>query len=251
MNVDLTEIEKSLVSRLLTAAQLIVKTGTASKANYVTIPVERIDTWAEQYGVDRETMIEIITEYFKPKDNYTLKKKGYCLDLNKIVDGCFYSYSEVTCVANDRNQARYILLDKIRYGDYKVYDDNLERTDITYWNIPVKRWKNSDIYEFEEQDLSLYKINQILEQRKRFAELDLILDDKSVKYCYIKKRGAYYRPDSNGCTSYITQAGVYTKEEAVSKAKSCDELVVLPIDVFEHNKMILAKIEDLKSNLIA
>jgi hypothetical protein len=34
----------------------------------------------------------------------------------------------------------------------------------------------------------------------------------------IKKRGLYYRPNRKGYTKYLSQAGRYTKDEAVSES---------------------------------
>lgn len=97
---------------------------------------------------------------------------------------------------------------------------------------------------------TLFQIELILIERERIKELDNILNNDSIKYCYIKKRGEYYRPNSCGYTTYKFFAGVYTKEEAVSDAKSCNDLTIIPINVEEHNKYINTIISDLNTRLI-
>ena len=44
----------------------------------------------------------------------------------------------------------------------------------------------------------------------------------------IKKRGYYYRPDSKGYTAKKEEAGLYSKEEAMSHLNHCDELTIEP-----------------------
>lgn len=61
----------------------------------------------------------------------------------------------------------------------------------------------------------------------------------------------YYRPDNCGYTEYRGDAGIYTKEDAVSQALSVRELKLVEIDIAEHNKMITDKIEALKKHLIS
>lgn len=176
---------------------------------------------------------------------YQLKSKAYQLDLNKIEDG--YSASERVCHADSFNKARSVLFKEIQYEDWKC---RFYGTDITYLNIPVKRWKDGDKYEFEGEDVPLWKIQEILAERERTSALDGILNDDSIIYCYIGKRGGYYRPNSGGYTEMRIRAGVYTKEEAVSSAKSCNEVDAVPINIEEHNQLLTQEINELKTRLI-
>ena len=93
------------------------------------------------------------------------------------------------------------------------------------------------------------KIEEVLENRERIAKLDAILLDESVKYYYIKK-GSYYRPGSCGYTEFKYRAGVFTTEEAVSEARWCNEITIIPIDMDVHNKMIGDEIKDLQTRLL-
>jgi len=76
-----------------------------------------------------------------------------------------------------------------------------------------------------------------------------MLNNPDIKYCYIYK-GGYYRPNYAGYTDNKAEAGVYTKEDALNSAKTCDELIIIPINIDEHNQMILNKINKLTDKLI-
>jgi hypothetical protein len=91
---------------------------------------------------------------------------------------------------------------------------------------------------------------ELKKQQKRIAVLDGILNNETITHCYIRK-GSYYRPDSCGYTDYRHRAGVYTKEYAVSHAKRCEEITVVPIDIEEHNAFLTAEIQDIQSRLLA
>lgn len=176
---------------------------------------------------------------------YNLLKKAYKINFDKIRDG--YTASEVSCVANSRSKAKSILLKKIRWDDWVIrYSDDI----ITFLNIPVIRYPEADQYEFEGQSLSIYSINYILNERVRLIELNKILENPLITYCYIIKRGYYYRPNYCGYTERITEAGIYDKSDAIESAKSCRELSIHPIDIEEHNNIIQSKIKELNLLLI-
>jgi len=131
-----------------------------------------------------------------------------------------------------------------------LYDAKLYNGDeLTYLNIPVIRYPDGDKFEFEGKPVSKYKIDEIIRERKRISELDKMLDNEEIKYCYISK-GSYYRPNSCGYTDMRHRAGVYNKEEAVSSTKSCSGITLFPIDIVEHNQMINNEINDLKSRIL-
>lgn len=173
-----------------------------------------------------------------------ISKKAYVLNLEKIKDG--WLVSEVKCYAENKNEARSNILGEIRWDDLKLKNGD----EITYLNVPILRKKEDDLYEFEDKDIPQWRINQILDERKRHEEYDVFLNDNSVKWCYIRKGGMYYRPNSSGYTEYQIYAGVYTKEEAIEDAKSCSELRIIPINIEEHNNKLNRTIEDLKSRII-
>ena len=174
---------------------------------------------------------------------YKIKQKGYEVDFNKIQEG--YLASEVVCHAINVNKARYALFGKIGWDGWKVFGGD----EVTYCNIPIKRCKEADLIEFEGSDMPLYKVEEMLAKRAKFAELDAILNDESIQYCYIYK-GSYYRPNSCGYTDSKSRAGVYTKEEAVSDAKSVTNMRAIPINIVDHNTMIAKEIKELSTRLI-
>lgn len=178
-------------------------------------------------------------------EKYKLLEKAYKIDFGKIDEG--YLYCDIIVYAESRNKAKYLLLNEFKYENLALKYSNDE---ITYANIPIIRCPNADIFEFEGNRKKLWEINEILEQRKKYNEFDEMLSDLSIKYCYITKRGLYYGSNNCGYTDYKINAGVYSKEDAISSAKSCNELHIIPINVEEHNKILQDKIDDLKSRLI-
>lgn len=170
--------------------------------------------------------------------------KAYEIDLNRIEEG--YLSDNRICYADSINKAKTQLLKNIQYDYWK---HNYTGKDISYLNIPVIRRKVFDKVIFEGKTVIRNDIEGIIEERKRKAKLDEILNNPSIKYCYIIK-GSYYRPNSCGYTSRKVEAGVYAKEEAVSHAKSIREIRLERIDIEEHNKMISEKISELQRALI-
>ena len=177
---------------------------------------------------------------------YTLAKKAYKIDLNRIYEG--YYYCENSCFAENINQAKSILLKSIKYENYRVVGCD---KDVDYLTIPVVRAPQLDLYKFELQELTLSTIEHILNERERIKILDDLLLDKSVDFCYIRKNGLYYRKNSSGYTEYISKAGIYSKIEAVSIAKGCEDIILENIDVQAHNEMINQEINDLQTRIIS
>lgn len=178
--------------------------------------------------------------------DFKIIKKAYEVNFDKIEDG--FLASDQWCYAENRNEAKKRLLDEIIYDDWKLkYCDE----PVDYLTIPVVRCKALDLVEFKGKEIKRCRIEDIIEERNRHAELDKILNNPDVKFCYIVKAGVYYRPNNCGYTQYQQKAGVYEKEDAVKSAKSCGELWIRPIDIEEHNKIINAEIETLRKNLIA
>ena len=175
---------------------------------------------------------------------YELSQKAYEIDFRKIEEG--YLYSPMITYAKTRNKAKSQLLND-------AYCENVCLTgsddEVTYITIPVVRCKESDKYHFEEKEMTLYDIEKELKERSRLSEFDRILKDKGISHCYIRK-GNYYRPNSCGYTDFKHRAGTYTKEEAVSHAKSCRDIDLEIIDIVNHNNMINEEIDNLKTRLI-
>lgn len=170
--------------------------------------------------------------------------KAYQIDLDRLDEG--YLSDTIMCYANNVNEAKKKLLQEVKYDNWKLkYTD----AELTYLNIPVIRRKSDDKILFEGKAVTEIEMNRILYKRERDLLLENILNDPNIKYCYIKK-GSYYRPNNCGYTDMKHRAGVYSKEEAVQSAKSCDELTIIPIDILEHNKMINNEISELSSRLL-
>ncbi len=82
------------------------------------------------------------------------------------------------------------------------------------------------------------------------TQIKKIENSKKIKYVYIRKGGAYYRPNACGYTEYKYTAGVYDKKNACDKAKLCRDIDLIPVDVNEHNLIIAEKIQEIASNII-
>jgi phosphopantetheinyl transferase (holo-ACP synthase) len=169
-------------------------------------------------------------------------KKCYTVNTDKLFDDGMGFVEEHYVYAQNRNQAKKELLDFYQYYDLDTGEN------ITYLNIPVIRCKTGDKYEFEGGEHTMGYINHILNERKRKEELDELLK-KEVTHYYIKK-GMYYRPEAAGYTDFKYLAGVYSTKEAVTHAKGCSDITLIPINIDEHNQMILDTIEQLKQQLI-
>ncbi len=182
---------------------------------------------------NRITNVEGITSalpFGKPMlGDVSFPTKAYQIDLDRLDEG--YLSDTIMCYANNVNEAKMKLLQEIKYDNWRLkYTD----AELTYLNIPVIRRKSDDKILFEGNAVTKTEMNRILYKRERYLLLENISNDTSINYCYIKK-GSYYRPNSCGYTDYKYRAGVYTKEEAVQSAKSCEELTIIPIDILEHN----------------
>ena len=170
-------------------------------------------------------------------------RKGYCLNLSKISQG--YELSETICDADTSNQAKAILLKKIQYDGLTLVDGE----DISYANIPVMSHKEADLIEVDGIQLRRHELESKIKEDARRKYLNEILEDSNIKYCFIKKRGTYYRPNSCGYTSFMLEAGIYSKQEAVSEALSCDEITIEAVNDTDYRKSIIDKIDKLSEKL--
>lgn len=177
---------------------------------------------------------------------YKLAQKAYEIDFNKIEEGYLYDSSFYIAYAETRNKAKTHLLKQVYCESVCLRGENEE---CTYLTLPVIRCKEADKYHFEGEELTIRMIEEKIAGRKRDSELEDILKDDSISHCYISK-GGYYRPGGSGYTDFRSRAGIFTKKEAVSSAKSCRELFIIPIDKEEHNKMINDEVTELQSRLI-
>lgn len=172
-------------------------------------------------------------------------KKAYEINLGRIEEG--YMYSQVIVHADNAREARSKLLNKVRHDGMTL---RITEDELNYINIPVVRCEAYDLYEFEGAQKTRSDIDDIKADRERMNALDAMMLDESIQFCYIQK-GSFYRPNYCGYTSHKIFAGVYTKKEAISEAKSVREISVIPINIEEHNNRINTEIEDLKTRVIA
>lgn len=177
---------------------------------------------------------------------YKLAQKAYEIDFSKIEEGFLYDSSRFITHAKTRNKAKTQLLKEAYCESVCLIGEDDE---VNYLTIPVIRCKQADKYFFEDKEMSLHAIEEELTERKRLSDLQEILDNESIKYCYIRK-GSYYKPNSCGYTDFRHRAGIYSKTEAVKHAKSCRDLDLVEIDIDEHNKMIQSEIQDLQTRIL-
>ncbi len=178
---------------------------------------------------------------------YKLAKKAYIVHTSSVDEGFLADQDGWVSYAESKGKAKSELFNEIVYcGGFEKLRNGDE---ITFLNLPVVRCKERDKYEFNGKELTTYEIAAVIREQQRISELDVMLLNPSVNYCYIKK-GGYYRPGGAGYTDMKHRAGVFTKEEGVRDAKSCRDLDIIPINIEEHNKMIQAEIDDLKTRLL-
>ncbi len=176
----------------------------------------------------------------KTKD--VISEKAWEVVLYQL-DGGFL-YAREYCYSENRNKAKSVLLNQI-YGAVLLESGD----DVNYLNIPIVRCKYLDKYHFEGDSLTLRQIEKLLISSEREQSFINMLADNTLKFCYIKK-GGYYKPGSSGYTDFRHRAGVYTKEDAVSHARSCDDLTLVKINIEEHNTLIQEEIDDLTTRLL-
>jgi len=177
-----------------------------------------------------------------------LLKKAYEINRDKfaapwdITDEVFY--------AETRGKAKNAAWMAMSYDG--TYYDKYGR-EITFLNLPIRRAKDNDIYEYLGKEKRKCDIDYDIQKNNRNFELDKLLSENPDGKCYIIKRGQYYRPNSNGYTDHRIKAGIYSLEEGISDVKRCglyDNIHVQLIDIEEHNKYMIEHIEDLKSRLL-
>jgi hypothetical protein len=174
-----------------------------------------------------------------------LVSKGYEINLDKLQDG--FLSDNIICNADNINSAKYELLKKVKYEDWRLKYTGEE---LTYLNIPVIRRKSADLIMFDGDVITRLEIEKIKDDKKRLKKLEKILNNPNITYCYLKKNGYFYAPNSCGYVSNRTDAGIYEKVDAIKSAKYCRELYIEEIDIAKHNQMIIEKIDDLKNRII-
>ncbi len=169
------------------------------------------------------------------------KQKAWNLDLGKIEEG--YLYSDFTVLAKGRNEAKYKMIKEV---DCEGMTLSSTGDDLRYTNVPILRCKENDTFIFEEKELSKFRIEEILKERKRKKIMVEILEDESISHCYIMKRGSYYCKNYSGYTSHAFLAGIYTKQAAYDHSTRCSELTIVPVSPKDHNNSIDSEIKRLE-----
>jgi ribosomal protein L2 len=175
---------------------------------------------------------------------YKIIHKSYEIDLNQIEDGLFTG--EITCYAGNMHEAKSKLWNTIKHTNFRLIDGN----ELRYSNIPVKRKEEYDLVLFENSETIRHKISDILYKRSKNNEINEILNNDIIKYCYILKGGYYYRNNSCGYTESLLEAGIYEKNDAIKHASCCFDLRLVPIDINKHNEMIRNKIDELTKKIL-
>lgn len=178
-----------------------------------------------------------------------METKAYQLNrsyLDTTNESVFMNYIPEYFYAVNEKDARLKALKIVSDHDLKDYCDN----EITYINCKVKRVKQHDKIFVNGEYKTQLQIDRDKEKQLRLNFLQSILDDENISHCYIMKRGTYYRPNSCGYTEFKLFAGIYSKNEAVSDGKSCQDLTIVPIDVKEHNEYLNKHLTEIKSRLI-
>lgn len=179
------------------------------------------------------------------EDKYEIVEKCWRLRTQDISEGHYLD--QLFVYAPDRGKAKNLF---IKSGNLDSYTIGWDRDEINYLNIPVVRQKEDDRVMFEGNVVVKSHIPKIIRERERLNELENIKSKPDIDYCFIVKRGLYYRPNSCGYTTNKLEAGVYNKGYAVRSAKSCDELTIIPINVKEYNTEIQNKINELQYKII-
>lgn len=169
-------------------------------------------------------------------------EKGWSVDLSMIDEG--YLCSQISCNAPTKNKAKSKLLPETKYLVNRYGEE------ITYLNIPIFRDNTVDLVEFQDEVMQRFKAENLIQSYKHLDELNTILNDPKIEYCYIIKRGSYYGDNYCGYTEYKYKAGIYPKEDAVRHCRGCNELSLISIDIQEHNTYIQKHIEELKKKII-
>lgn len=172
-------------------------------------------------------------------------EKAWVIDEDRIREP--FNYDRGPVYAKSAGKARSIAI-KI---NYELIELKHSGRPCTFLNLPIRRAREYDMIEFEGHVCKRAQVTSILEERARRAKLEaLISDPNSPSHYYIMKHGLYYRPGACGYTDHKLFAGVYDKASAVLHAKGCSDLLIFPIDIIAHNKMIRDSIQQLEASVI-
>ena len=171
---------------------------------------------------------------------------AYTYDWNLVEESYLYDEIQHVVYAESRNKAKAKLL-----NDAQIMGVVFTHIDEpTYLNIPVKRAKEHDKYLIDGTLYTKHTYAQKLQRDDHQKDLDAILANDEIKYCFIRKRGYYYCDNCSGYTSNIEEAGRYNKEFACRECKGEMNMYAEPIDIEKYNAMLQKAIEYLKSRML-
>lgn len=155
--------------------------------------------------------------------NFTIQPpKAWQMDMSVIDEP--YLYEELIVIAETRGKAKAKFLRK--YRDSIVLRNGEE---LSFTKISVFLRKDLEPKFYNNEWITKAEFEVIKEEESRKKGLELLLGNESVEYCFIKKRGMYYRENCRGYTYNKLQAGVYSKQYAVYEAKDCSDLTIVPV----------------------
>lgn len=174
----------------------------------------------------------------------TIVEKGYCINTNDISE--FWYYSDITCFAENASKA------KAKFMNMNEVEGmcNMSGEEITFLTLRVKRCEKADKVAYKGQILSRSKIADLKLKEAHTNELDNILNNPDIEYCYIRKNGLYYKSNYCNYTEFRIFAGVYPKADAVSHCRITTDLSCIPIDIKEHNQYYQEYLDDIQSRVI-
>lgn len=177
----------------------------------------------------------------KGREEMQIIEKAWKVNLNLVEEP--YWYDHLVYHAETKGKAKIKALIDLDSGNH------INGEQIDFLNMPLVRSKEDDRVKYNGIIMYRYDVERHRRSEERRKELDSLLE-LDTEYYYIGKRGLFYKPDCCGYTDFQWRAGVYKKEFAVSHAKACEEIILTPVNIDEHNELIHSQIEFLQGNLI-
>lgn len=176
---------------------------------------------------------------------YPMKEKAYKIDLNLIDEG--FLLEDIVVYAHCRSKAKVAMLKKLKTESISELKSGEA---ISFLNVPIVRSYMNDKLLFEGKIYTVSVLSDLIHCRERKKMLESILSNESITHCYILRHNSYYRPNYAGYTDKKLYAGLYPKSEAVSHARSVDDVVLEISTAKDHNDLILAEISKLENLFI-
>jgi hypothetical protein len=176
--------------------------------------------------------------------NFPIISKAWQINNDKFKNSFLMNYS--ICHAKTEKEARKYLFEEIKYDGYEL----LNEKPLSYLTIPVKRSSSNDIIQYEDKNISRHSAEYHESEKNRKNDLLILISNPNFSHYYIKKYGLYYHHSNAGYVTQREDAGIYSATEAYKHAISCSTLIICPINIEEHNEMLMTKIKSLESRII-